>query len=140
MALSTSTRASYSSWIPSLQSIWVSNDGLGGFEWCGFACLSNPLESTSPAVSCHPLSPAVLPQCCLLGPVYFPPHQSYSSQTPVCPTWSLVPPPLGHLTAEHRRARYVDANEDILSFEIWVIERRNDQIMDARVHGRHLPV
>ena len=50
------------------------------------------------------------------------------------------PPPLGHLTAEHRRARYVDANEDILSFEIWLIERRNDQIMDARVHGRHLPV
>jgi hypothetical protein len=25
--------------------IWVSNDGLGGFEGCGFDFLSNPLES-----------------------------------------------------------------------------------------------
>jgi hypothetical protein len=34
----------------------------------------------------------------------------------------------------------VDANEDILWFEIWVIEASNDQIMEARAHRGHLPV
>jgi hypothetical protein len=90
--------------------IWVSNDGPGGFEGRGFACLSNPFESIdmfdkrSAASSVSfplPTSPRsfisllvslgiapVLPTEPRLLP---PPHQSYSSQKPICPTSDSSP-------------------------------------------------
>ena len=46
--------------------IWVSNDNLGVFEGYGFAFLSNPRESTSPA---RPFIPLLIYRYCPLNPL-----------------------------------------------------------------------